>query len=186
MKVVYFYSSLIYGSDSYEQRALAAISIRSVRRHMPGVKIVHLTDHRTKTLDDVDEVLTIEWKKATNRADAHALVHGEVLYLDTDTVITKDLSSVLKENFQIAVAVRDDDTGLRYNGGVIFCRDEHVWRDVAARTRDLGDAEQAFNEVLLSGKYKVFELPNLYNYTPPDVAVYHFKGPRKLVMLDMA
>jgi hypothetical protein len=188
VRVVYFYSSLIFGNESYEQRALAHISIRSVRRYMPSAKILHLGDHKTKTLEGVDEFLAIEWKRGTNRADAHALIHGEALYLDTDTVVTRDLSPVFRENFQVAVAVREDPTEtMRYNGGVIFCRDEHIWRDVSERIRSVGDAELGFNQALLSGKYKVHELPVAYNYTPPsDVAVYHFKGPRKRVMLDMA
>ena len=187
MKVVYFYSSLIYGNDSYEQRALAEVSISSVRRYMPYARIVHLGDHKTKSLDGVDEFLAITWKAGTNRGDAHALIHGECLYLDTDTVVTRDLSPVFKENFQIAVAVREDPTeDLKYNAGVIFCRDEHIWTDVADRIRSCGDPERGFNQALLSGKYKVLELPTLYNFTPPaDVAVYHFKGPRKRVMLDM-
>lgn len=187
MKVVYFYSSLIYGNDSYEQRALAAISIASVRRYMPYARIVHLGDHRTRTLDGVDEALNIQWKSGTNRCDAHVLIHGEALFLDTDTVVTKDLGSVFKSDFQIAVAVREDPTeDLKYNAGVVFCRDEHIWYDAADRIRACGDPERGFNQALLSGKYKVLELPALYNFTPPaDVAVYHFKGPRKRVMLDM-
>lgn len=190
MKVVYFYSSLIYGTgDSYEQRALARISISSVRRHMPYARIVHLGDHQTKTLDGVDEALTIQWNRGTNRADAHALIRGEALFLDTDTVVTRDLSDVFRAEFQIAATLRPPEEiteTYKYQGGIIFCRDEHVWHDVASRIRSGADPEQGYNDALLSGKYKVMELPQIFNYTPPaDIAIYHFKGPRKRVMLDL-
>jgi hypothetical protein len=184
VKVAYAFAD--FGHDAAtEQRWLAAASISSVRRHMPGVPIVHLSDLRTKTLDGVDEVIAREW---TNRAELQAHLHGPVLFLDTDTILMRDVRHVFEKEFDVAVASRPSDwadADRAYNQGVVFSRNEHFWGTLSDLSKQRGRyGEEEFSYVVKSGEFKVLELPESYNFSPPDdLAVLHFKGPRKRMML---
>lgn len=185
------YATAVAGfNDDPEQRQMARISMASVRRHMPDVEIVHLSDHRTKTLEGADSVMAIEWKAGhSNRGDLHALVHGDVLFLDTDTLIARDLRPVFDGSFEVAVAKRPDAWAgpEKYNQGVVFSSDEHFWKDLAEHARARKQwSEVTFMEVFDSGRYRTKVLPEIYNYSPPaDVAVLHWKGIRHRDMLRL-
>lgn len=194
MRVAYLYVDFGHEVNA-EQRRLAAISIASVRKHMPGVEIVHLADLKTKTLDGVDSVLAAAWDGPlcvpthNNRGDLQAQLHGDVLFLDTDTILTQDVSGVFDDKeFEVAVAKRPDDwEGAEFNQGVVFSRNEKFWKAVAekARERKIYD-EAGFTDVVLNGGFRVKQLSETYNFAiPPDTAILHFKGQRKRVMLGL-
>ena len=187
MKVAYLYVD--FGHEvGAEQRKLAAISIASVRKHMPGVEIVHLADLKTKTLDGVDSVLAMAWD-GHNRGDLQSQIHGDVLFLDTDTIITQDVSGVFNDkDFEVAVAKRPSDwEGDEFNQGVVFSRNEKFWKAVAEKARERKVYDEAgFTDVVLNGGFRVKQLPETYNLAiPPDTAILHFKGQRKKVMLGL-
>ena len=187
MKVVYFYAGVYNGKDYPEQRRLASISIASVRRQMPQVEIVHLTDERMRPLTGVDSVIRCELRPKTNRGDFQATIEDDVLFLDTDTILLRDVSYVFHDaDFQVALSRFPGEQP--FNQGVVFSRAPRFWDAVARRARENGVYdERAFNDVLLGGDWRVKELPDLYNFTPPpDLAIFHFKGPRKKVMLCLS
>lgn len=183
MKVCYTFVDFGH-EETRLQRPLAAKSIASVRRHMPNAEIVHLTDLKTKTLDGVNSVLAMDWT-GHNRGDFQAQIHGDAIFLDTDTIVTRDLTDVFAQDFDVAVTERHDSE--EYNQGVVFSRNEKFWKAVAnlARSRGVYD-EAVFTEVVNKGGFKVLELPIAYNFAvPPGLAVLHFKGPRKKFMLAL-
>lgn len=189
MRIAYLFVD--FGHDeSEEQRKLASISIASVRKHMPGVEIIHLSDLRTKTLEGVDSVLCMPWE-GNNRGDLQAQLHGDMLFLDTDTIVTKDLSGVFEDmDFEVAVARRPDyweHKEAEFNQGVVFSRNEKFWKAVAEKARQRQSYDEiGFTDVVLNGGFRVKLLPETYNFSiPHDIAVFHFKGQRKKVMLDL-
>lgn len=188
MNVAYFFVD--HGHEaSAEHRLLALRSIWSVRKHIPNANIIHLADYKTKTLDGVDEVIAARFDPKTfNRAHFQAQVWGPCIFLDTDTIVTRDVSDVFKQKFDIAVAKRPEgwEGTEKYNGGVIFSTGEHFWKDFAKHTEEHGCTDQTFSDFLLASGYRKLELPEAYNFSPPDdVAVLHFKGPRKKTMLAL-
>ena len=184
MKVVYFYAGMYGGKDYPEQRRLARISIDSVRRAMPGAEIVHLADTKFRPLYGVDSVVRFEIKPGVNRADIQALVDGDCLFFDTDTIMLEDVSPIFHEKFQVAVSGMSGGA-LKYNQGVVFSRCPEFWVDVANRARDYGVYdERAFNDAATCGKFDVKEIADVYNFSvPPDLKIMHFKGARKKSML---
>ena len=188
MKVAYFHIDFPH-SEAELSRALAVKSIASVRKNMPAATIVHATNYGTKAFE-VDEVVRHHHdaqllpQSGFNRADIQATIAGDVLFLDTDTLLLRDVSDVFTHEFDIAVAMPRED---EFNQGVVFSRRPEFWTNVAEEARrQKRYSEKAFSDVVRSGKYKVRVLAAEYNYPPPpDLAVMHFKGRRKNLMWAM-
>lgn len=183
MKVVYFYS-MAFGKDYPEQRRMAAVSIASVRRQMPRAEVIHLTDPAMRPLYGVDSVIRMGGLDPKNRADFQSRMDGECLFIDTDTIMVNDVTPVFHDTaFDVAVSGKNEDG--QYNQGVVFSRCPEFWAAVADKARELKVYDEpGFNSVVGSGRFKVKELSNVYNFSvPQDMQIFHFKGQRKKTML---
>ena len=82
----------------------ARIMIGSVRRHMPGVEIVHMADDDCPALPEADSCVRVPWSGLKEDATVWRLKHlaamdGEILSLDTDVVLQRDLGRVFDWDF---------------------------------------------------------------------------------------
>jgi hypothetical protein len=190
VRIAYIFIDHGHKVDTAQQRKLARISMASVRKHMPGVEIIHLSDMKTKTLEDADSVICMPWDGHNNRGDFQAQLHGDMLFLDTDTIIMQDVSNVFDDkSFEVAVARRGewDDCNGEFNQGVVFSRQEKFWKAVAEKARTRGTYDEVgFSEVVNSGAFRIKLLEQAYNFSPPPgLAIFHFKGARKSQMLSL-
>jgi hypothetical protein len=192
--------------------ALADILVNSVRQSMPGVEIVHLTDEKSPIVPGVDaSVRFANGPLLERRMQIYSSVDGEWLFLDTDTVVAKDVRHVFDDSaFDLAVADREWSLvkdhykytkGMTFNTGVIFSRSPklyqlalEIWRHYPAEKQAHWWSEQwAFAEAVYSGKFAVKVLPGMIYNRPPhtrdedvsDAAILHYKGPtRKAWMMQ--
>lgn len=189
---------------------LAAALIRSVRLAMPDVSIVHLTDEATPAIADVDDVRRhAPAPIALGCLEAYAACEGEWLFVDTDVIVQRDVREVFQRRFDLAVAdragtLKATEVGTKfmasmpYNKGAVFSRSPAFWLVAADRLRTLssrrqewmGD-QQAMCDVIAAGRFNIDVLPATFNYPPmrrdEDLrarAILHFKGPRKIWMLE--
>jgi lipopolysaccharide biosynthesis glycosyltransferase len=185
---------------------IAQIMVASVRQAMPGAKIVQMTDYTTKPVQGVHEVIRKRWDG--KRLMTYRLLHLEefppanAVFLDADTVVRKDLTSVFDGEFDVALTRRDatDLTlgeavleAMPFNTGVMFSKasGRQFWLAAHAAVRAMPDEHQvwwgdqlAVKKVAEETSLKVAEYPcALYNYTPtsPDEDlseryVVHYKG----------
>lgn len=189
---------------------LAAALIRSVRRAMPRVAIVHLTDETTAPMPCVDQVIRrAPAPVALGCLEAYAACVGEWLFVDTDVIVQRDVRWIFDRPFDIAVAERDgtfkpkevDSKFMRsmpFNKGAVFSRSPAFWSAAADHLRGSSEKRQhwmgdqaSMNAVIASGRFKVEILPARYNYPPlskdEDLngqAILHYKGARKDWMLQ--
>lgn len=189
---------------------LAGALIRSVRRSMPTVEVVHLTDQATERIPGTDRVVRLSPAPiALGCLEAYAACEGEWLFVDTDVIVQRDVRWIFDRPFDIAVARRDGTlkasemgtkfmTSMPYNKGAVFSRSPAFWQAAAAHLRTLSAKRQewmgdqaAMCAVIASGAFRVEVLPARYNYPPQhqdeDVnaqAILHYKGPRKAWMLE--
>ena len=172
----YLYTLTSTPDDNYYEQFL--LSITSLKIQMPDAEIVLLCDTKTKetltdkrkeyknfvlktiTADSPPDYSQIEisrWIKTSMRR----LVEGDFLFIDCDTVITDDLSSVVKEN-KIFAACLDKHTYIKkhsksdfiiqndkklgfssylsdkhFNSGVIFCADKPETHKIFNRWHEL-------------------------------------------------
>lgn len=193
---------------------MAAMLIASVRRVMPDVPIVHLTDATTEPVDGVDLVQRVSGcpPVALGCLQAYAAAGtGDWLFVDTDVIVQEDVRHVFDKAFDVAVATREgtlkpSEVGRKffnrspYNKGAVWSRSADFWADAvkacetmqASRQAWMGD-QIAMNEVIAAGQYRVTVLANRFNYPPKyrsedlrTQAVLHYKGPRKEWLLERA
>lgn len=207
MKVGFFHAEIGAASQHLE---LARFLVKSVRRTMPGVPIVHFTDSHTPTLEGVDGVQ----RRATGPIalsvlEHYASVEGDWLFVDTDIIVRRDVRHVFIDSpfFDIAVATREgtlrqSEVGTKFmaampfNKGAVFSRSPRFWRAAAnslagaaaKRQSWMGD-QRAMNDLIASGAFNVRILDAGYNYPPKFIGqdvrahhILHFKGPRKAWM----
>jgi hypothetical protein len=179
-------------------------SIESARAHLPGARVIHLTTPGAPQVKPADERIEVpaDGTFPHRRGTAAALLEGDTLFLDCDTVIQRDVAHVFDHPFDIALAEvhRPGFPDLKYNAGVVFSRCPRFWTDFARRAggydykdvrTDWRPVERTFSETAASGDYRVFELDSaLYNHTPAsadeDVSrafIVHYKGIRKKWLL---
>lgn len=176
--------------------------VRSVRRVMPDVEIVHFTDETSPGIYGADEVRRRpKARMAVLRMEHEAACEGDWLFLDTDVLIQHDVSRVFDASFDVAIAARPagslEGPG-EHNFGVVFSRCPAFWRAILDRLRILPDEQQTWMgdqiagcDVIRSKAFNVHILPPAYNYapetpedTPEDVTILHYKGPRKRWLLE--
>ena len=193
---------------------LADGMVASVRKHMPGSRIVQLTDTKSARRPGVDAVMRRPMDRALMRfrTQMFSLIETmPAIRLDTDVLVQGDLATAFVGDWQLGLTHRDTpivdrDTGedvaqtMPYNGGVVFFRD----RGAALTLADIM-AAQTFDEATWWGdqmslkaladegrfKTRVFDC-STWNHTPmtkgEDVSekmVVHYKGEkRKAWMLE--
>lgn len=189
---------------------LARILITSVRRTMPGVPIVHMTDETTEAIAGVDEMRRRPaGPVALSVLEHYAECAGDWMLVDTDVVVRRDVRDVFGLTFDIAVATREGTfkpsevgtkfmRGMPFNKGVVFSKNPAFWSAAAAALRECSEKQQswmgdqrAMNDIIATGRFFVRVLTNDFNYPPKkrnedlsDKYVLHYKGPRKAWMLE--
>jgi hypothetical protein len=196
-----------YGEPERDlQRALAEIMLASVRRTMPGVKTVMLTDTKTPALS-VDEVL----RKQTNNDywipwifEHFASIPGEAIFLDTDVVVQRDLRPLFNVGADIVLTQRGfkeiDGRLMPFLLGVAASRKPELWKEVADRVRKMTDkkdlgwwgGQMALFDMYMEeqggrGKWNFSVVDcDPFNYTPktpmdtgPDKWALHYKGRKR-------
>lgn len=171
---------------------LGALSVASVKKHMPQVETVQLTDAATPAIDGVDTVLRIELRGHFWRRHwlAYAeLGTGDVICANTDVVFRDDVSHVFKDGyFSIAVpTIRDPH--FRYDAGVLFSRSPSFCAALADAPvgDDLNAWLASYQSEIDSGRHRVMRIPGkVYSYVPSSAGdrcdgakVAHYRGPRK-------
>ena len=208
MRVAFFHhEGSLPKRDIPIQRALANRMIESVRKHLK-CELVQMTDLDTPAL--VENVVRISMKGIyhvpwqMNHYQAQA---GEVLFLDTDCVVQRDVTDVFKHDFDVAFTGRStrfgvytDDNGTQhympFNLGVTFCRSPHFWKEIKERVEKHTDhmmlnwwggqveCWKIYNEQ--SGwNFKILDAQT-HNYTPNQEdedlsgkAIVHYKGNKR-------
>jgi len=169
----------------YEQFLLSAASLKLI---MPDAKTVLLCDSKTKdTLTGnrreyeklVSKTITVEAPDNLNqievsrwvRTSMRRLVQGDFLFLDGDTIVTDDLSSISEMNISFAACLdkhslidrhakskniieMDKKLGFNshlsnrhYNGGVLFCADTSETHKIFDRWHELWHFSKSKNIV---------------------------------------
>lgn len=194
------------------QRQIAERMVASVRKTMPAVPIVHMRDEATPEVADCSsQVIPWDGKRLMTYRGQHlaALEHGDVLSLDTDVIVQKDLRPVFHRHFDVALTKRKgpilDPAGIDiaklmpYNTGVMFCKRAAFWARIYDLIKSMPEEAQGWWGDQMAVKaaapeFNTLELPcSTYNYTPSvesedvsDKAVVHYKGNRKDWMLRRA
>lgn len=178
--------------------------IDSVRRHM-DCEIVQLTDLTTPKLDKVDSVQRIEGDICSSILARHlSTLSGNVLYLDYDIIVRKDVSHVFSRKFDLAITKRTDEdihSAPFYmvtpnNTGVMFSRSTAFWKKVVQRYDSrIDNASWMKFQIVVAEmmntqkQFKFLQLDQKYNYTPKtrdeELSAYivHYKGSRKAWMV---
>jgi hypothetical protein len=158
----YVYVLVSSDNDLYYEQAL--MSATSLRFYMPGAEVIVLTDNRTaetlkdnkrSALSDYSEIVTVPFADDISNVERSRLiktaipdyVSGSFLYIDCDTVIADDLSSVadfpyeaagvldghvlLDEHIHKRTFIERDkilgfhgtESGYNINGGVLLAKD---------------------------------------------------------------
>jgi hypothetical protein len=195
---------------------LPQIMVDSVKRNMPGVGIMQMTDETTPAVAGVDIVKRMPYddgRLMTFRLEHLAdLPNGYWLILDTDVIVQRDVSWVMHAICPAKIALTRR-TGvilgpggvnivelMPFNTGVMFAKDTEFFKRAAAYCRTLPDHQQRWWGDQLSVKHVVdqgFHIAELscadFNYSPDredeDVskrAIIHLKGNRKEWMKSMA
>lgn len=185
---------------------MADLMIESARKAMPGIYVVHLTDHEGAKHPKADEVFRAPEGMEFGRIRSyhHAHLHGEWLFPDVDIIFRGDVWHVFEDkSFDVAATSRAgtkwEDT--RYalvmpiNNGIVWSRSNDFWKDLIPGFDDAPPPyvswwEQVlFNNLVQTGRYKTKILPSAYNFTPTkkddDIShalVVHYKGNRKTWM----
>jgi hypothetical protein len=190
----------------------ADFCLRSIRRAMPDVEVVQLTDETSPGVVGVDRVDRRPAAPFAAFIAEHyaAAGPGEWLFLDTDVVVQRDVRAIFAARFDLALADRAGTylpgeegsefmTRCPYNAGVVFSRNHTVWQAVAARIAAMSPDDQAWLGVQLALGAMIRDalifariLPAEYNYPPQsaeddvrDKALVHYKGPwRKRALID--
>ena len=184
----------------------AQVMVASVRRHMPGVEILQLTDETTPAIDGCAPVrLPWDGEEPMFFKMAHlARLHGDVLALDTDVVVQADLSGVFTLPFDMAFTWRDGPIRgpggqdiakiMPINCGVMFQREPRFWLACMDWCQQHKCDHWCADQLAVAHNAIFWDVLRLhcenFNYTPnkrtEDVSqrlVVHYKGDRKEWML---
>jgi hypothetical protein len=201
------------GKDDFLPRAMT----RSVRAAMPDARIVHLTDTETPAVIGADAVERRPYDGShlmTFRLAHFAhMPPCDVVFLDTDVIVQRDLAPLFASGFDIALTRRSDigldpqgvdvAAAMPYNTGVMLGRPSgrDFWQNALRVCEGFEDDAQrwwgdqfAVKMVAEVAPIRILDLPcDPYNYSPSteneDVSgkfVVHYKGPRKAWMTRRA
>lgn len=185
---------------------IAEIMIASVRRSMPGVKVVQMADLTTPALA-VDEVVRkpfshmfwVPWLM-----EFVSELPGEVLFLDSDIVVQRDLSPLFNTGADLVITTRGpkvfDGRQMPFLLGVTASRTPEIWLELRDRVlampeeKDRGwwGSQVAIFDMWMDeqdgrGKWKIAVVdcdPHNYvpkdeNDAPADKWVLHYKGKKR-------
>lgn len=179
--------------------------VESVKRTMPNVDIVHLTDEATESIPG-----TITYRRPFTHDNPTLFrmqqlkdLDGEVLILDTDIVVQKDMRHVFAFDFDVALTWRSDkiiDVNgvdltklMPYNTGVVFSRSRKFWEECVewASDKEAGWYTDQGAVAVISHNFNVLKLHcDNFNYAPfrkdEDLSsryAVHYKGNRKSFIL---
>lgn len=164
MKVVTFFAG--------DLPPYAQLMMTSVREQMPGVDLAFVAGE------------TELWMRDRIHAICE-LADDELLSLDLDVIVRRDVREVFDHDFDVAMHARTDKRH-RYNSGVIFSRSKAFWNDCKSVVESLPIAQQKWGGDqlavnLVAPDYRVYDLPERYNARPgdADASIVHYKGPLK-------
>ena len=189
-------------------REIAECWYTALRKHMDH-KIVHCTDLETEAFSFADEVQRIDEQDIPRAKYRHlSLLKGDILMIDYDVIVQKDVSEVFNKKFDLALTLRKSNRGKSemlhlgspHNTGVIFSRTNEFWKECEKRYLCYPDNQKwMVGQVNITEsahihrkRFKIIELPAyLYNYTPQvkdedlsEKYLVHYKGNRKHWMVD--
>lgn len=165
----------------------ARLMVKSAKRTMPNVPVVHFTDLTSRAVKGVDAVRRKPSEPmALLRMRHHAGVKGDWLFVDTDVIFQKSVTALFKgATFDIGVTTRNwahvkaaagFTERMPYNMGVVFSRCPAFWSEVYLRLTQLSPAQQAWmgdQEVfcdVLAEPWRPYEVKRfkgtLYNFPP--------------------
>lgn len=114
----YIYIVCSNGADYFTE--MAAISATTLRLVSPEARIVVLTDRQTATLDTpagialrnaIDDCLAIDcdgknamFRSRVLKTDMRRIVHGRLLYLDSDTIVMRSPDAIWNLNCDVSAA----------------------------------------------------------------------------------
>lgn len=178
--------------------------VESVRRVMPGVTVLHLTDTDSPAVLNTHAMRLPDGPMLERRLEHYAACSGATLFLDTDTSVTRDVRDVFDDpHFDIAIADRhwagipQGDAVMHtmpFNTGVVFSRSPEfwqetlrVWRGFPKEQKDWMSEQRAVYQVIRTGRFRVKILPGeVYDYPPrtqddpcTGAAIVHYKGPER-------
>lgn len=189
---------------------VAAAMIESCKRSMPDSEIWQLTDDDTQKLEDADKAIRLpmeDWGLFYLKHMCN-LPETEILRLDYDVIVQRDVSPVFDLPFDLALTRRplNDPTcsnSMRvhnpHNHGVMFLRRAKRFFHVALSTYRNAKNTDKWMDVAMAKEYAAaipdirwLELPGeRYNYTPKrkdedvsECSIVHYKGDRKWWMVD--
>lgn len=188
------------------QRDLARIMVASVRKTMPGINVLMVTDKKTPYIEGIEAI----------RFDTHGygefipwLCHacsqmkGEVLYLDSDVVVQRDLRPLLNIDADLVLPYRGmkivDGHMQPFIFGCVAYKTAEIWKEVGERVAKMPEKERMWYGSQIAVFDMVMEENNgrkkwniaaiareTYNYTPKDENdlpsepwVLHFKGRKR-------
>lgn len=192
-----------------EDTTLPELMCASVRRAMPGAKLLHMTDAVTPVVTGCErQELPYDGERLMTYRLQHLAVPDEpMLILDTDVIVQTNLEPVMELRFDVALTKRTGEIMYQgrnvaelmpWNTGVMFSKCPAFWRECADSCARAPKAVQIWwgDQISVrlavdSGRYRVVELPvDSFNYTPSDEAedvstrhVVHYKGDRKPWMI---
>ena len=187
-----------------ESPKYANVMVSALNNAMPGVEIVQLTDMNTPAVDGTTPIRSD--RKFDNltifRMDHLSRLDGDVLCIDTDVIVQKDMSPVFAFDFDVALTWRSelihDPNGVNitilmpFNTGVIFSRNPFFWEEAVRFVidKDIGWYSDQIAVASLSNHFNVLKLHcDNFNYTPKNEddnlsARYavHYKGKARKFM----
>jgi len=191
----------------------AHLTIASIKEAMPDSSIVQFTNMLTPALPHVDEVVRRppdDLGLMEGRMEHYSTYpHKQMLFIDPDIIIQKDVWDVFDDEFDVAMADRggkpvmlngkDISKVMPHNLGVAFSTGTQFWRRCLVEMKKLSlDDRNWFGDQIAVGRVarsKIFKIKTLdmykYNYSPQtkdeDVSsrfIVHYKGKRKSWMPD--
>jgi hypothetical protein len=193
------------GRLSHDARDQARIMIASVRKHMPVARIVQHSDMEYPQTDGVDEIRRRRFdgdhiqRRWSHMQDMMRYGRENVLSLDCDVVVKRDVIDVFEQDFDIAMCRTLDRRDLVFNAGVIFAKPSGAgfWAEVlyeyAADPAIMDEWEGSQTALTRAADKSALKVRNLnfdiYNFTPngpgvvpPTAQIVHYRGRRKRFM----
>ena len=175
--------------------------LESVRRTMPNTDIIHMTDSETPPIPGTI-TNRLKWEHPNPmifKMNHMMCLEGDVIILDTDVIVQKDIRPVFNFEFDMALTWRDgpimtaegDDLAktMPYNCGVMFQRSRLFWKRCLEHWfgKNPGWFADQMAVAAVAPQFNVLRLHcDNFNYTPrsPDEDlsrryVVHYKGERK-------
>lgn len=179
---------------------LAQTMVASVKRVMPHTPIIQLADMTTTPIRGITDKCVIEPDDdylMTFRLKAMASMTGNVIFLDTDVLLTEPIQGVFDSEFDVAMVHRGHqriamDTivpPMPYNTGFIASRTPTFFQRCYSACRAFPDKyKEWFGDQLavaqVAPDYNVRLLADEWNHAPRnpddlDAKVLHYKGAKR-------